>query len=100
MSDISLAGLDALVDGALVALLALLPATALAWWLTRGLAGWRRATAASLAAYGLLALSGAAAALVMQRAGAEGHAAAGTLLAGAALQALAALVLLPLSRKA
>lgn len=99
MSDINLHALDALVRGAVLGLL-VLPATLLAWRLTLGLAGWRRALVASAASLGLTAPPGLLVALVAERPGHEGNAFTGTMLAALALQLLLFPILLYLTRKA
>ncbi len=90
MSDIGLAGLDALVHGAAIALLVLLAGTPLLWSLARGLARPRRAVLTSLACLGASGLLSLPFSLDDRT---EGTAAA-ALLASAILQGAALIVLL------
>ena len=101
MNDVSLYGLDAMWHGALVALLAVLPATALFWLPLRGLAAgprWLRPVVAGWASLGLTAMPGLLYATVFERDAFEGEAMGGILLAGFVLQLLVCLVLLILPR--
>jgi hypothetical protein len=95
-------GLDALFHGALVAVVAALPATVLFWRLTRGFhAGPRvaRPLVVGWAAYGAIAALGAIYALAFERVAFQDEAIAGALLAGGALQLLLFLVLLAVPRR-
>jgi hypothetical protein len=93
--------LDALFHGAVVALVAALPATLLFWRLTRGFhAGPRvaRPLVVSWAAFGAIAALGALYALAFERVAFQDEAIAGALLMGGALQLLLVLVLLLIPR--
>ncbi len=95
-------GLDALAHGAIVAMIAVLPATLLFWRLTPGLSAGARALrpfVACSAAFGLVAVAGALFALNFERGHYEDEAMAGALLVGGALQLLAFAVLLLLPRR-
>jgi len=98
-----MAGLDALAEGAVAALVLLLPALALFWWLTARLATGPRAlrpAIACCAAYGVMAATGALWAFTAQRPSLVDEAVAGLLIAGALALVVAFLVLLLFPRGA
>lgn len=91
------AGLDALFEGAIAALLLLLPTVVLFWRLTARLASGPRALRPAItccAAYGVMAAAGALWAFNAQRPGLADEAMAGLLIVGAIGLVLAFLTLL------
>jgi hypothetical protein len=98
-----MAGLDAMFEGAVAALLMVLPAVVLFWWLTALLAPGPRALRPAItccAAYGVMAATGALWAFNAQRPSLVDDALAGLLIMGALAAAVAFLVLLLFPRKA
>jgi hypothetical protein len=98
-----MAGLDAMFEGAVAALLMVLPAVVLFWRLTALLAPGPRAlrpAIACCAAYGAMAAAGALWAFNAQRPSLVDDALAGLLIMGALAAAVAFLVLLLFPRKA
>jgi hypothetical protein len=97
------AGFDALFDGAVAALVLVLPAVALFWWLTARLSSGPRAlrpAIACCAAYGAVAAAGALWAFQVQRPNLVDDAMLGLLVMGGLALVVAFLVLLLFPRKA
>jgi hypothetical protein len=98
-----MAGLDALFEGAVAALVLVLPAVVLFWWLTSRLSSGPRALRPAVtccSAYGVMAAAGALWAFNAQRPSVVDDAMAGLLIMGALALVVAFLTLLLFPRKA
>ena len=95
-------GLDALAHGATAALIGLLPALPLFWWLTRNLAGPRvlRPFVTCCAAFGIAMAVAGTWAVNFERSNFADDAVAGALIGGGIAAAVAFLILLLFPRKA
>lgn len=93
--------LDALAHGAIAALVVLLPALPVFWWLTRGLAGARpvRPFVATCAAYGIAVGGAGVWAMNFERPSYVDEAMGGALIGGAIVALIGFLILLALPRR-